>query len=58
MARNLPCKICECTQLQIVAHTAKCTNCGVLLYYPYPISDSDDVLDSVKKWDRGGAKVV
>jgi len=34
------CKIChgECKRY---AHTAKCLNCGVLLYYPYP--DNDDL---------------
>jgi 2-polyprenyl-3-methyl-5-hydroxy-6-metoxy-1,4-benzoquinol methylase len=55
MTMNLPCKICKCTQLEIVAHTAKCTNCRVLLYYPYPINDNDAILDSIKKWDREGA---
>lgn len=34
------CKICGSTSLMLFAHTAKCTNCGVMLYYPYPEDDS------------------
>ncbi len=30
------CKICDSTALDILAHTARCKDCGVLLYYPYP----------------------
>ncbi len=30
------CKICGSGNLQIFAHTAKCKNCNVLLFYPYP----------------------
>ena len=35
------CKICGGDQLAVVAHTAKCSNCGVLLFWPYPKSDKD-----------------
>lgn len=30
------CKICRGASLARFAHTAKCNDCGVLLYYPYP----------------------
>ena len=30
------CKICGYKHLTVYMHTAKCKNCGVLLYYPYP----------------------
>ena len=33
------CKICNSSKLEIFRHTAKCKNCGVLLYYPYPKND-------------------
>jgi hypothetical protein len=33
------CKICSSQALKVAAHTAKCDNCGVLLYYPYPVAD-------------------
>jgi 2-polyprenyl-3-methyl-5-hydroxy-6-metoxy-1,4-benzoquinol methylase len=32
----MTCKICDSVNLKIFAHTAKCQQCGVLLYYPYP----------------------
>jgi ubiquinone/menaquinone biosynthesis C-methylase UbiE len=35
-----PCKICGGTALDIVAHTAHCVDCGVLLYFPYPPDNS------------------
>jgi len=34
--RTNHCKICGNTKLNIFAHTAKCNDCGVLLYFPYP----------------------
>jgi len=34
------CKICGSQSLAVFAHTAKCSICGVLLYYPYPDDDS------------------
>lgn len=45
------CKICGSPSLIIFAHTAKCSNCGVLLYYPYPDSDSKLLSDGKgKNW--------
>jgi len=44
------CKICGSRNLKSFAHTAKCANCGVLLYYPYPPSDSDLDKDGVGKY--------
>jgi len=47
------CKICGGQSLEIFAHTAKCGNCGVLLFYPYP--DDDTQLLSTgegKSWPR------
>lgn len=38
------CKICRSSSLIIFAHTAKCEDCGVLLYYPYPSDDSQKLL--------------
>lgn len=35
------CKICDGNSLNIFAHTAKCENCGVLLYFPYPPTDME-----------------
>ena len=36
---NNVCKICLSKELEFVEHTAKCSFCGVLLYYPYPDQD-------------------
>lgn len=33
---NPKCKICGSERLEVFLHTAKCRDCGVLLYYPYP----------------------
>lgn len=35
------CKICNCDAARVVAHTAQCRNCRVLLYWPYPPSDGE-----------------
>ena len=35
------CKICGSSSLEVFHHTAKCKDCGVLLYYPYPAGDGD-----------------
>ena len=47
------CKICGSSTLTLFAHTAKCGNCGVLLYYPYP-DDDRQLLSSGegKNWPR------
>jgi 2-polyprenyl-3-methyl-5-hydroxy-6-metoxy-1,4-benzoquinol methylase len=37
---SVNCKICNSTRLIFVAHTAKCKDCGVLMYYPF----QDDTL--------------
>lgn len=34
------CKICGSRHLRVLAHTARCTACGVLLFYPYPSDDA------------------
>ena len=47
------CKICGSQSLVTFAHTAKCSNCGVLLYYPYPDDDSKLLSDGEgKNWPR------
>jgi 2-polyprenyl-3-methyl-5-hydroxy-6-metoxy-1,4-benzoquinol methylase len=33
---DAPCKICGSTSLELIAHTARCKECAVLLRYPYP----------------------
>jgi 2-polyprenyl-3-methyl-5-hydroxy-6-metoxy-1,4-benzoquinol methylase len=50
---NDNCKICNSTSLFVFAHTAKCNNCGTLLYYPYP-DDDKTLMDSGtgKVWPR------
>ena len=45
------CKICGGTDLALFAHTAKCANCGVLLYWPYPAEVVDELADR-KQWAR------
>ena len=35
------CKICSGSRLYLFSHTAHCRDCGVLLYYPYPVDDSE-----------------
>lgn len=39
------CKICNSPKIKIFRHTAKCKNCGVLLYYPYP-KDDEEIINS------------
>ena len=47
------CKVCGSQSLVTFAHTAKCNNCGVLLYYPYPGDDSKLLSDGEgKNWPR------
>jgi 2-polyprenyl-3-methyl-5-hydroxy-6-metoxy-1,4-benzoquinol methylase len=47
------CKICSSANLALFAHTAKCRECGVLLYFPYPESDGKLVSDGEGKgWPR------
>ena len=44
------CKICGSNSLNIFRHTAKCRECGVLLYYPYPLEDKQLVDKGEKKF--------
>lgn len=47
------CKICGSSSLVIFSHTARCENCGVLLYYPYPLDDRSLVTGGAGKvWTR------
>jgi 2-polyprenyl-3-methyl-5-hydroxy-6-metoxy-1,4-benzoquinol methylase len=47
------CKICGSSNLSVFAHTARCEECGVLLYWPYPKSDTDLMLEgNTKRWPR------
>jgi len=47
------CKICGSSVLTIFAHTAKCSKCGVLLYFPYPEDDCSLVSKGEgKSWPR------
>ena len=47
------CKICGSASLKVFAHTAKCDNCAVMLYYPYPDNDSHLLYDGKSKpWPR------
>lgn len=50
------CKICGGVNLTVFAHTAKCDNCGTLLYYPYPVDDATLVASGTgKEWPRQAA---
>jgi 2-polyprenyl-3-methyl-5-hydroxy-6-metoxy-1,4-benzoquinol methylase len=47
------CKICGGVNLTVFSHTAKCDNCGTLLYYPYPVDDATLVASGTgKEWSR------
>jgi 2-polyprenyl-3-methyl-5-hydroxy-6-metoxy-1,4-benzoquinol methylase len=46
-----PCKICGSVRLVRFAHTARCRDCGVLLYYPYP----EDLGSGQACWDLTAA---
>ena len=47
------CKICGSPSLVIFAHTAKCDDCGVMVYYPYPADDSQlQAKSDGKNWSR------
>ena len=47
------CKICGSSNLTVFAHAAKCGECGVLLYWPYPKNDSDLMLEGDgKNWSH------
>lgn len=47
------CKICEGQDLELFAHTARCRDCGVLLFWPYPKCDDKLISDGEgKSWPR------
>jgi 2-polyprenyl-3-methyl-5-hydroxy-6-metoxy-1,4-benzoquinol methylase len=47
------CKLCGNSSLAFFAHTAKCGDCGVLLYFPYPNDDSQLLLTGEgKEWPQ------
>lgn len=53
---NAKCKICGSPLLKIFSHTAKCQECSILLYYPYPKSNIDLVKSGeIKPWSRDSA---
>ncbi len=56
LAMQNKCKICNSKEIKTYHHTARCSQCGVLLYYPYP-TDADllpkentNTLEAYKKW--------
>lgn len=49
------CKICESSQLDVFAHTARCENCGTLLFYPYPDDDLSLFASGGKVWSKESA---
>ena len=61
------CKICGFNHLNIYKHTAKCKNCGVLMYYPYvddsslEIKNDQESIDFYRKkwanWYKRAAKL-
>ena len=51
-----PCKICGSSRLTVFAHTAKCGDCGVLLYWPYPKSDAELMQGEGKAWSPDRAR--
>jgi 2-polyprenyl-3-methyl-5-hydroxy-6-metoxy-1,4-benzoquinol methylase len=46
------CKICRSSELVVHAHTAKCKECGALLFWPYPEVDSDKGNQEWDTWCR------
>tara|TARA_B100001057_G_C22734377_1_gene905175 strand:- start:113 stop:958 length:846 start_codon:yes stop_codon:yes gene_type:complete len=38
------CKVCGGKLIDFIDHTAKCSNCGILLFYPYP--NDNDILSA------------
>jgi len=55
-AKSQRCKICNSSELAVFAHTATCRNCGVLLCYPYPKSDTEVHRCGAGKDNGGDAK--
>jgi 2-polyprenyl-3-methyl-5-hydroxy-6-metoxy-1,4-benzoquinol methylase len=46
------CKICRGCKLLVHAHTAKCQDCGVLLFWPYPKTDPQTPNREWTTWRR------
>ena len=49
------CKLCGSERLTVFMHTAKCNNCGALMYYPYPENHSletDEKIESISKYKK------
>lgn len=49
------CKICNSKRLKTFLHTAKCKDCGILLFYPYPetfLLETRDDPESVSKYKK------
>jgi 2-polyprenyl-3-methyl-5-hydroxy-6-metoxy-1,4-benzoquinol methylase len=55
IAGKAACKICGSTKLEIFAHSAKCGECGVLLFYPYPRNDQELTAGVGRKWGEKSA---
>ena len=53
---NSVCKICGSSKLTTVAHTARCGDCGVLLYWPYPKTDEELLREEGKPFPGKGAR--
>lgn len=54
--RQSECKICGYKNLTLYIHTAKCKNCGVLMYYPYPADyslEAETDAESIAKYKEG-----
>ena len=46
------CAICQSADLSFFAHTAACRQCGVLLYWPYPNSNTELAQANRKGWSN------
>ncbi|MDC0236159.1 class I SAM-dependent methyltransferase [Candidatus Pelagibacter sp.] len=46
------CKVCRSSKLVMLAHTATCKNCGVLLNFPYTIPREIDYLEKIHSMEE------
>jgi len=63
----LECKLCGFKHITVFIHTARCNNCGALMYYPYPEDNSLETDESLElipmykknwvSWYRRAAKL-
>jgi len=44
----LACKLCGFQHITVFIHTARCNNCGALMYYPYPEDNSLETDESLE----------